>query len=97
MTESKFTRKKENFVCRACGTRVSGNGFTDHCPNCLWSRHVDNSPGDRLAGCGGLMEPVGLDRKNGEYRIIYRCQKCGQRKVNRVDEEDNQELVAKLS
>ncbi|HYC79501.1 MAG TPA: RNHCP domain-containing protein, partial [Candidatus Binatia bacterium] len=54
-----FQRTPENFVCENCGTKVSGNGYTNHCPNCLYSKHVDNNPGDRLNKCHGLMEPIG--------------------------------------
>ena len=57
--EKRFTRTIENFTCGICGTEVKGSGYTDHCPKCLWSEHVDIFPGDRKAECGGLMEPIG--------------------------------------
>jgi len=37
----KFSKKVENFTCEACGNKVKGSGYTDHCPNCLYSKHVD--------------------------------------------------------
>ena len=49
-----FIRKTEDFICEHCGREVRGNGYTNHCPYCLWSKHVDINPGDRAAGCGGL-------------------------------------------
>ena len=58
-----FQRKKENFVCEHCGQEVIGNGYTNHCPSCLHSKHVDINPGDRAETCGGLMEPVDLELK----------------------------------
>ena len=64
-------------MCEHCGTYVKGNGYTDHCPSCLWSKHVDIYPGDRKAKCNGLMEPVDLKTKNGMYTIYYKCTKCG--------------------
>jgi Zn finger protein HypA/HybF involved in hydrogenase expression len=34
-----FVRRKENFICEACGKKVTGDGYTDHCPACLWGKH----------------------------------------------------------
>ena len=73
----KFKRTKENFTCAHCGAKVKGNGYTNHCPKCLWSRHVDVNPGDRSNGCDGMMEPVGLELEKSAYRIKHRCQTCG--------------------
>ena len=56
-----FIRKIENFTCNNCGTFVVGDGYTNHCPNCLFSKHVDTSPGDRKSSCKGLMEPIGIE------------------------------------
>ena len=53
-----FTKTVEDFNCAHCGAVVHGNGYTNHCPHCLYSRHVDNNPGDRLATCGGMMRPI---------------------------------------
>lgn len=92
----KFIRTKEDFVCSACGTKVTGTGYTDHCPNCLVSKHVDINPGDRQASCGGLMEPVGIEQKQGAWQIKYRCQKCGYRRKNKVAREDRFEEIVKL-
>ncbi|MFN2146641.1 MAG: RNHCP domain-containing protein, partial [Anaerolineales bacterium] len=36
----KFQRRIEYFICEHCGAEVSGVGFTNHCPVCLWSKHV---------------------------------------------------------
>lgn len=73
----KFQRKIEDFVCENCGEKVKGNGYTDHCPKCLWSKHVDVNPGDRDSDCKGLMEPIRIETKNQEYIIYYKCTKCG--------------------
>ena len=72
-----FTRNKEDFICEHCGAHVAGNGYTNHCAKCLWSRHVDVEPGDRAADCGGMMEPVALIGSTPDYRIVHRCTKCG--------------------
>jgi DNA-directed RNA polymerase subunit RPC12/RpoP len=44
---SKFRKNKEDFVCENCSREVVGDGFTNHCPKCLYSKHVDVFPGDR--------------------------------------------------
>lgn len=91
----KFTRHIEDFTCEHCGTHVSGNGYTNHCPNCLWSKHVDNNPGDRASNCGGLMRPIGIETKNGEYIIIHKCEKCGKKIRQSASENDNiNEIIA---
>jgi hypothetical protein len=73
----KFKRKIEDFNCGNCGAKVLGNGFTNHCPSCLWSKHVDVFPGDRDADCGGLMEPTGVELEKGKYIVTQKCLKCG--------------------
>ena len=93
----KFSRRTENFICEHCGTKVIGNGYTNHCPNCLWSKHVDINPGDRAADCGGLMKPDAIELKNGEYTIIHRCTKCGHTRRNKTSPDDNFEEILKLS
>ena len=93
----KFQRKIEDFVCENCNTKVTGNGYTNHCPVCLWSKHVDINPGDRECDCGGLMEPLSLENKNSEQIIVHRCVKCGYQKKNKTSEDDNFEEILKLS
>lgn len=93
----RFTKKVENFHCEVCGKNVKGDGYTDHCPNCLYSKHVDFYPGDRKADCGGLMEPIGVRHKNEKWQILYRCQKCKYKRVNQVDPQDNQEKITEFS
>ena len=75
----KFQRRIEDFVCQNCGKEVKGDGFTNHCPECFFSLHVDIFPGDRLEECHGKMEPVDIEvSKGGKYIIIHKCQKCGE-------------------
>lgn len=93
----KFKKTVENFACQNCGENVTGNGFTDHCPRCLWSKHVDVNPGDRLSKCGGIMEPVGASVSNDEWKIFYQCRDCGFTHFNKVSPEDNMNIVIELS
>ena len=97
MTARQFQRKIENFVCEHCGHEVKGTGYTNHCPQCLWSKHVDINPGDREHTCQGLMEPVGLEIKSGKQVIFHRCTKCGEIKRNKVADGDNSEEIIKIS
>jgi len=97
LSGKKFQRKIEDFVCLKCGIKVVGTGYTDHCPICLWSKHVDINPGDRAADCGGAMEPVGVEIKGDEKIIYYRCQKCGFEHRVRAADNDNFEAIIKLT
>ncbi len=97
MPAKKFQKRKEDFVCTHCGFKVQGTGYTDHCPKCLWSKHCDINPGDRLANCQGLMEPVGVETVSGEYIIHYKCQKCGYKHRVKAAAEDNFEKIVKLT
>ena len=73
-----FKKVVEDFVCENCGEEIKGDGFTNHCPKCFYSKHVDIFPGDRLESCLGLMEPVEiLKGKRDEFIIIHKCKKCG--------------------
>jgi hypothetical protein len=92
----KFQRKIENFTCAHCGAAVVGDGYTNHCPHCLFSRHVDINPGDRAAPCGGLMRPVGFEQVKGEWRILHECQICGFARPNRLHRDDDQAKVLSL-
>lgn len=92
-----FQRTREDFVCEHCGAEVKGDGYTNHCPHCLYSKHVDINPGDRAEECGGLMEPVDLELKDGRYILVHRCQKCGFTRRNKVDDGDDFNAVLKLS
>ncbi|MCL2124485.1 MAG: RNHCP domain-containing protein [Oscillospiraceae bacterium] len=84
----------DSFTCKVCGRLVVPEGASsehrNHCPNCLSSLHLDNTPGDREADCGGIMEAIGVwVRKGGEWAIIHRCKRCGQLSSNRSAADDN--------
>ena len=57
----RFNERDEGFICEHCNTQVQPLGYTsrDHCPFCLYSKHVDINPGDRLNTCTGLLKPTG--------------------------------------
>lgn len=92
-----FIKNTENFVCEKCGKEVIGNGYTNHCPECLWSKHVDIAPGDRANTCGGMMEPIKVEKNGREYIVIHKCSVCGFEKPNKVQKEDNFEMIVQIS
>ena len=93
-----FIKITEDFVCGVCGEKTEGSGYTNHCPSCLWSLHVDESvPGDRKSGCRGMMEPVSVTTKAGEYILIHKCKKCGKKTRNKASEADDFEAILSLS
>jgi hypothetical protein len=92
----RFKRVIEDFKCFNCNTIVKGSGYTDHCPNCLWSMHVDNFPGDRAAKCRGKMRPTSVVYKGDGYLISYTCLKCGKKKEFKASENDDKEVLLSL-
>lgn len=97
---AKFTMIDEDFVCEVCGSHVNHLGYTarDHCPYCLFSKHVDNNPGDRMCFCHGRLKPIAIERgKKDGYKIVYRCEKCGAIKKNKAAHDDNMDLIIDIS
>ncbi|MEG0021351.1 MAG: RNHCP domain-containing protein [Bacilli bacterium] len=94
-----FTMKDEKFVCENCNREVTKLNYTarDHCPFCLFSKHLDILPGDRLNKCQGLLEPIGIEKFKNTFKIIYKCQKCGETHKNIVANDDNENLIIQLS
>jgi hypothetical protein len=80
-----------------CGHAVVGNGYTNHCPECLWSRHVDINPGDRGALCKGGMPPIAAEFKGGEWIITHRCERCGFERRQRSIPEDSMESLIEIA
>ena len=85
----KFIKNKEDFTCAHCAKEVIGDGYTNHCPYCLWSKHVDLHPGDRASSCGGLMEPMSLEKKKDGFLVVHRCLVCGEVKRNKTAPDDD--------
>ncbi len=67
-----------------------GTKHRNHCPSCLWSRHLDEVPGDRAADCAGSMEPIAVTvRGDGEWALVHRCGGCATVSLNRIAGDDN--------
>ena len=95
----KFNMIDENFICEHCGKEVKKAEYTarDHCPYCLYSKHVDINPGDRENTCRGLLKPIGIEKFKDTYKIIYRCEKCNQEHKNIVANDDDMQEIIRIS
>ncbi|MBU0671152.1 MAG: RNHCP domain-containing protein [Patescibacteria group bacterium] len=92
----KFQKKVEDFICANCGHEVKGTGFTNHCPECFYSLHVDVNPGDRESACNGLMKLIRVELIDGEQTLVQKCIKCGHERKNKLQPEDNRENLYKI-
>jgi len=77
---------------------ATGTGHRNHCPTCLWSKHVDMSAGDRHSSCQGKMEPISVwVKSNAEWALVHRCTSCGTLKSNRIAGDDNEFALMSLA
>lgn len=100
-------------ICENCKKEFTTDGLIgthnrNHCPFCLYSKHVDlKESGDRKCECGGLMEPIALTfkkegtdkygkEKQGEIMVIQKCQKCGDISINRIAGDDNPDRILEI-
>ena len=100
MKSRNFVEIDEAFICENCGKKVEKLGYScrNHCPYCLYSKHVDKNPGDREEQCHGDLEPISLeiDGKKG-YVIVFRCKTCKVIRKNKAAKDDNMDLMIHLS
>jgi hypothetical protein len=102
-----------SFNCINCGALViidpmlAGVLNRNHCPYCLWSRHLDLlEAGDRLSACKAPMRPIGLTLKqsrkkyarpdSGELMLIHACVECAAVSINRIAADDVAEVILAL-
>jgi hypothetical protein len=101
-------RLDRDFTCLHCKQFVSthpllsGVNHRNHCPYCLYSRHLDLfEAGDRLSACKGRMRPAALALKRsnnkyggrGELMLVHLCEECGKVSLNRLAADDDADLV----
>jgi hypothetical protein len=90
LEEEQLSRTTENtaFQCENCGaavTSLNNGSFRNHCPECLYSKHLDIFPGDRANGCHGLMKPVAIDYSSKKgYQLVHECTVCHQISRNKA-------------
>lgn len=104
---------ERGFTCQHCGAYVftlpgtAGVLNRNHCPFCLWSRHLDyQQPGDRMSACKAVMQPIGLTIKPthnkyaccqlGELMLIHRCSDCGKLSINRLAADDQSDIITRI-
>jgi len=94
----RFNMIDEKFICEHCGKEVEKLNYTarDHCPYCLYSKHVDILPGDRANSCKGLLKPVDIEKFKDTYKIIYKCEKCKKEHKNIIANDDNFETILNI-
>lgn len=95
----KFNMIDEEFICEHCEKHVQKLNYSarDHCPYCLFSKHVDINPGDRSNNCQGLLEPIDIEKFKNTYKIIYKCQKCGETHKNIIADDDDMEKIIEIT
>jgi hypothetical protein len=100
---------EDGFLCKHCNTYITSASFPsgvknrNHCPCCLWSRHMDwREAGDRLSACKALMKPIGLTVKTtskkygsgwGELMLIHLCTECESLSINRIAADDMEQRI----
>lgn len=98
-----------DFSCIHCDGHVCSGSFSsgvqnrNHCPYCLWSRHLDLfAAGDRLSACKAAMQPIALTtkrsrnkyrRNSGELMLVHICSYCGEIALNRIAADDDAETL----
>lgn len=101
-----------DFRCAHCHNLVSsarllaGVNNRNHCPCCLWSRHLDlYSAGDRLSACKAPMQPLALTLKrrrnkyghgSGELMLVHLCTDCGDISINRIAADDDAQSLLEV-
>ncbi len=95
----RFNMLDEEFICENCNKKVEKLNYSsrDHCPYCLYSKHVDINPGDRANNCKGLLKPIEIEKFKDTYKIIYKCMKCGEIHKNIIASDDDMDVIINLS
>jgi hypothetical protein len=85
-----------------------GTHHRNHCPRCLWSKHVDEKTGDRASLCQAGMQPIGFTLKKegkdkftgkekfGDVMVVHECTKCHKININRVAADDDAEVLMNI-
>jgi len=92
---------EKGFRCCYCKqwvpfSRFIGTAHRNHCPFCLWSKHVDlEKPGDRMSQCHEGVDKYGR-RRQGELMLIHECTGCGKISINRITADDSEEAILRV-
>lgn len=108
--------RNHGFDCNHCRNWVTindamGTHNRNHCPHCLWSKHVDDTtPGDRKSDCQQGMHPIALTFRGesadkyatrdsqllGELMLVHECVRGDIIRINRIAADDNQEALLEV-
>ena len=90
-----------SFRCHHCHLDVPedapGTQHRNHCPFCLWSRHVDVEPGDRASDCLASMEPIAIAVRKDGSGCSSMLQRLRTLSSNRVAGDDNPLLLVRIA
>lgn len=81
----------EWFECLNCWKIITPAKKTcrNHCPFCFVSVHLDlDLPWDRNSFCGWIMYPIEYFLWNWKIKIVFKCQKCWKKHINKSNEDD---------
>ena len=94
-----FSKMDEEFICENCNEQVKKLNYTsrDHCPYCLYSKHVDINPGDRKNECKGMLIPIDIEKFKDTYKIIYKCKKCNKLHKNVMALDDSFDKIIEIT
>lgn len=89
-----FKMINESFTCENCWKEITKHpewSARNHCPYCLYSKHLDDIfPWDRASNCYALMHPIWIDyKKNKWWMIKHKCIKCNKEILNKVSPDDD--------
>lgn len=101
-TLSQKSHVDQAFRCGICKWQsppaTFGTKHRNHCPRCLWSKHLDEEPGDRRCACQGAMAPIAIEvRQDGEWALVHRCSECGVLRTNRIAGDDQERSLLALA
>ena len=97
--------RQSSFRCVHCRldvpTDAPGTAHRNHCPNCLWSRHLDVGPGRsriRLPVSRLWSRSRSPSARTAKWVLIHRCNGCGTLFVgNRIAGDDNPLLLVRIA
>lgn len=89
-----FIMRNENFICENCKKEVSKHpnwSARNHCPFCLYSKHLDkNFPWDRNSNCHWMMKVIWIDNKKNKWIMLkHKCKTCWKIILNKTAPDDN--------
>ncbi|MFF8959192.1 RNHCP domain-containing protein [Streptomyces sp. NPDC014894] len=94
--------RTSTFTCVRCGLTVStlgpGGDRRDHCPSCLYSRHVHDHVEGGPSDCRSRMKPISIAvLRNGDWTVIHRCVRCDELTAGPLSADDNQLILMRLA